>query len=64
MTGKQFHYTDSGLKNVWLANGFEILNSPYGKTVAFHDLDDLTRAIWLRGVVDGTNQARSIEYAR
>lgn len=26
MTGKLFHYTDGGLKNVGLANGFEILD--------------------------------------
>lgn len=45
MTDKLFHYTDGGLKNVWLANGFEIRQSPYGKTVAFHDLDGLTQAI-------------------
>ena len=45
MSGKLFHYTDGGLKNVWLANGFEILDSPYGKTVVFHDLDGLTQAI-------------------
>lgn len=45
MSAGMFHYTDGGLKNVWLVNGFEIKDSPYGKTVAFHDLDGLTRAI-------------------
>ena len=45
MIDKLFHYTDGGLKNVWLANGFEIRESPYGKTVAFHNLDGLTQAM-------------------
>ena len=45
MTEKLFHYTDGGLKNVWLANGFEIRESPYGKTVTFHNVDGLTQAI-------------------
>ena len=45
MKSNLFHFTDGGLKNVWLANGFEIQDSPYGKTVAFHDLDGLVFAI-------------------
>ena len=45
MNRKLFHVADGGLENVWLANGFEILDSPYWKTVAFHDLDGLTQAI-------------------
>ncbi|SOY86833.1 hypothetical protein [Cupriavidus taiwanensis] len=40
-----YHYTDSGLKNVWLANGYEILRTPYGKGVAIRDLDGLFVAI-------------------
>jgi len=42
-----YHYTDSGLRNVWLANGYEIKQTPYGEGVAFHDLDGLTQAICL-----------------
>ena len=45
MKTKLFHYTDGGLKSVWLANGFEIQDSPYGKTVTFHNVDGLTVAI-------------------
>ena len=45
MKTKLFHYTDGGLKSVWLANGFEIQDSPYGKTVAFHNVGGLTVAI-------------------
>ena len=40
-----YHYTDGGLRNVWLANGYEIKKTPYGEGVAFHDLDGLTSSI-------------------
>ena len=39
------HYTDGGLKNVWLQNGFEIRKTPYGEGVVIHDVDRLTQAI-------------------
>lgn len=40
-----YHYTDGGLRNVWLVNGYEIKRTPYGEAIAFHDLDGLTRCI-------------------
>lgn len=40
-----YHYTDGGLHNVWLANGYEITQTPYGEGVSFHNLDGLTRSI-------------------
>ncbi|MET3498135.1 hypothetical protein [Variovorax boronicumulans] len=40
-----YHYTDGGLRNVWLANGYEIRKTPYGEAVAFRDADGLSRAI-------------------
>ena len=40
-----YHYTDGGLRNVWLANGYEITQTPYGKGVSFHNLEGLTRSI-------------------
>lgn len=42
-----YHYTDGGLRNVWLANGYEIKKTPYGEGVAIHDLDGLTQVICL-----------------
>ena len=42
-----YHYTDGGLSNVWLANGYQIKKTPYGEGVAFHDLDGLTACICL-----------------
>jgi DNA-binding transcriptional regulator YiaG len=40
-----YHYTDGGLRNVWLANGFEIKKTPFGDAVSFHDSDGLAQAI-------------------
>jgi len=40
-----YHYTDGGLRNVWLVNGYEIKQTPYGEGVAFRNLDGLTRSI-------------------
>jgi DNA-binding transcriptional regulator YiaG len=40
-----YHYTDGGLRNVWLANGYEIKQTPYGEGVSFHNLDRLTQSI-------------------
>ena len=40
-----YHYTDGGLRNVWLANGYVIKKTPFGEGVAFHNLDGLTESI-------------------
>jgi DNA-binding transcriptional regulator YiaG len=40
-----YHFTDGGLRNVWLANGYEIKQTKYGQAVAFQDIDGLTKAI-------------------
>jgi len=40
-----YHYTDGGLRNVWLANGYEIKKTPFGKGVVFRSLDGLTESI-------------------
>ena len=47
MNKKMLHYTDGELKNIWLVNGFEVRNTPYGKGVAIHDIDGLTKTICL-----------------
>lgn len=44
---KLFHYTGCGLRNIYLRNGYEIKDTPYGKTVAIHNLEGLHRAIGL-----------------
>jgi putative transcriptional regulator len=38
-------YDDGGLRNVWLANGYEVHKTAYGKALSFHDVHGLTRAI-------------------
>lgn len=42
-----YHYTDGGLRNVWLKNGYVEAKTPYGKAVAFQDLEGLIKAICL-----------------
>jgi DNA-binding transcriptional regulator YiaG len=40
-----YRFTDGGLRNVWLVNGYKIKDTPYGEAIAFHDADGLTKAI-------------------
>lgn len=47
MNKKLHHYIDGGLKNAWLQNGFELRSTPYGKGIAIHDVEGLTKAICL-----------------
>ncbi|WP_316151687.1 hypothetical protein [Cupriavidus sp. BIC8F] len=42
-----YHYTDGGLKDVWLANGYKIQSTLHGKGVSIEDLDGLCVAICL-----------------
>ncbi|KSV93974.1 DNA-binding transcriptional regulator [Sinorhizobium sp. GL28] len=39
------HYTDSGLDNVWLENGYTVHQTPYGEGVSIQDTEGLHRAI-------------------
>ena len=40
-----FHYIACGLDNVWLANGFTVKETKYGKGVAIQDVDGLHRLL-------------------
>lgn len=40
-----YHYTDGGLRNIWLRNGYTEHQTPYGKAVSFEDGDGLVRAV-------------------
>ncbi|MEX3956706.1 transcriptional regulator [Trinickia symbiotica] len=40
-----YHYTETGLQNVWLANGYHVRKTAYGKAVSIEDADGLHRAI-------------------
>jgi DNA-binding transcriptional regulator YiaG len=38
-------FDDGGLRNVWLANGYETRKTAYGQALVFHDLDGLVHAV-------------------
>ena len=40
-----YHYTEGGLINIWLANGYTVRKTRYGDGVSIHDVDGLHRAI-------------------
>jgi DNA-binding transcriptional regulator YiaG len=40
-----YHYSECGLSNVWLANGFEKIETPYGEAVRIDRVEDLHKAI-------------------
>ena len=43
-----YHYTESGLDNVWLENGFHERNTSYGKAVSIQVVDGLHAILALR----------------
>jgi len=43
-----YRYTECGLPNVWLANGFEARTTPYGAITVVENVEGLHRAIGLR----------------
>ena len=44
-TGTPHHYTQCGLGNVYLRNGFEVVSTKYGEAIRIHDMDGLHGAI-------------------
>ena len=40
-----YKFSDGGLRNVWLANGFTVKKTPYGDAVAIEDVPGLANAI-------------------
>jgi DNA-binding transcriptional regulator YiaG len=40
-----YRYTESGLTNVWLANGYTIRKTKYGDGISINDMDGLHRAL-------------------
>lgn len=45
MTEKGYHYTECGLDNVYLTNGYTEHETDYGKGVSIHNADNLHEAI-------------------
>ena len=40
-----YQYKQSGLDNVWLVNGFEVISTPYGNAVKFENANELDGTI-------------------
>lgn len=40
-----YHYKESGLRNIWLANGYETHDTPYGPGTTVHNVKALHQAI-------------------
>lgn len=40
-----YHYVQCGLNNVWLRNGFELQDTPYGRAVSIQNVEGLNEAI-------------------
>ena len=40
-----YHYTESGLRNIWLMNGYVVKRTPYGETISIRDLEGLHRYV-------------------
>jgi putative transcriptional regulator len=45
MGESMYHYTESGLQNVWLSNGYAVVKTKHGKGVSINDVEGLHRAI-------------------
>jgi len=45
MKPKLFHYTECGLSNIYLMNGYDICETPHGLAVSIKDIDGLHKAI-------------------
>jgi putative transcriptional regulator len=45
MTEQAYHYTECGLNNIYLKNGFHFIETPDGQAVSIHDIDGLHKAI-------------------
>lgn len=56
-----YHYTECGLKDVWLLNGFKELDTPYGKAVSVERAELLDREI-ARLLVDKPRKLRGAEF--
>jgi putative transcriptional regulator len=46
----RYHYTECGLDNIYLLNGFDPVETPRGKGVTIRNIDGLHRAIGKRPV--------------
>jgi DNA-binding transcriptional regulator YiaG len=47
MSSKHYHYTECGLNNIHLLNGYKSIKTPRGDAISINDIDGLHRAIGL-----------------
>lgn len=59
-----YHYIDSGLDYVWLRNGYETIQTPYGQAEAIHNLDGLHQAIGMHLVEKAVLTSAEIRFLR
>ena len=45
MTSSTYHYTECGLENIYLLNGYSFISTPRGKATSIKDVDGLHKAI-------------------
>lgn len=55
MTGEMYHYTESGLDNVFLVDGYDFVETPQGRVVRIKDIDGLNEAIGRLLICDKKN---------
>jgi putative transcriptional regulator len=51
MTETNYHYTECGLDNIYLVNGYKTIETAEGLAVSIHDVDGLHKAIGLNLVM-------------
>lgn len=56
-----YHYTDSGLDNVYLTNGYNVVKTPYGDAVSIDGLRSLHKAIG-EGIVEQQGAMNGAEF--
>ena len=56
-----YHYTDSGLRNVYLKNGYSIKKTPYGRGVSIHDIAGLHQLLGMELVCNKAGKLSSTE---
>jgi putative transcriptional regulator len=65
MADQTYHYTESGLDNVYLANGYEFVEAPGGRTLRITDIDGLHEAIGRTLTIDKKSlSGREIRFLR
>ncbi len=45
MVTPPYYYTECGLNNIYLLNGYKVIDTPRGKSISINDLDGLHKAI-------------------